>query len=490
MNNRIIENMRYFAKITPEKAAILYEEIKMNYFDLYLRITKYADELIKLGIKENNKVIVQCEGTIDDLLIILAILKLNCCFIPIEKNISKEKLVNIINSSKCSKLIMLREYIFYDFKDDYMQCNLYSFTNRKIWIRKTISEIKENTRKLMYILYTSGTTGVPKGVMISEDNFIAFIESIEELVDYKKRDIVFLGITSFTFDISMLESLGTLYHGGTYAMIGDKYKLNCRYIENFMMNHKVNVVQITPTNLRFYLKNMMNLSKAFNNVERLLIGGENFPVDVIEDLRKLCNADIYNCYGPTETTIWISYKKIENDVTLGKVIGKNRIFLDFLDNSSIGEIVIEGLSVSEGYIGESIENNKKFYNISKYRGFRTGDFGKYNEYGEIVFLGRRDRQIKINGYRIELDEIEFQINRLEYINLSAVLQIKKNNKAKLVCCYESEKELDVTMIYSYLTTVLPAYAIPSLFVFVEKIPVNLSLKIDYKQLERMVHGII
>ena len=225
-------------------------------------------------------------------------------------------------------------------------------------------------------------------------------------------------------------------------------------------------------------------------MERLLIGGENFPVDVIEDLRKLCNADIYNCYGPTETTIWISYKKIENDVTLGKVIGKNRIFLDFLDNSSIGEIVIEGLSVSEGYIGESIENNKKFYNISKYRGFRTGDFGKYNEYGEIVFLGRRDRQIKINGYRIELDEIEFQINRLEYINLSAVLQIKKNNKAKLVCCYESEKELDVTMIYSYLTTVLPAYAIPSLFVFVEKIPVNLSLKIDYKQLERMVHGII
>lgn len=490
MSNIVVDKIGDFAKITPQKIAILYAEIKVNYSDLLLRITKYANELIELAVKENNKVIVQCEGTVDDLFIILAILKLNCCFIPIEKNISEEKLVNIINSSKCSKLIMLQEYSFYNSKGDYIHHNLNNLTKRKIWIKKTMSEISENDKKLMYILYTSGTTGVPKGVMISENNFISFIESIEGMVDFKKRDIVFLGITSFTFDISMLESLGTLYHGGTYAMIGDKYKLNCRYIENFMVKHKVNVVQITPTNLRFYLKNMANLFKAFSNVEKLLIGGEKFPEDIIKDLKKLYNIHIYNCYGPTETTIWISYKKIESEITLGNVIGNNRMYLDFLDDSSIGEIVIEGLSVSEGYIGESIENNKKFYNTSKYRGFRTGDFGKYNNKGEIIFLGRKDRQIKINGYRVELDEIEFQINRLEYINLSAVLKFKKNNKAKLVCCYESKKVLDTAMIYSHLTTVLPAYAIPSLFVFVEKMPVNSSLKIDYKQLEKMVEGII
>lgn len=365
------------------------------------------------------------------------------------------------------------------------------------YINETFAE-NSSDNDYVYILYTSGTTGRPKGVVITRDNLSAFLDGIQNKIHYS-NDTIMLYHTAYTFDISFLESMAVLAQGGTVVVANNDEYTNARSLLRILETQNINTLQITPSKLGLLIKLDSTLS-FLNNLKLLMVGGEVFPVNLLHKLQEKREKDnlsltILNMYGPTETTIWSTISDLTHKarVDVGFPIKNAEIYIldegrNILDKNLEGEIFIAGRVVGEKYIHNDLLTESKFTHIwvngKEIRGFLTGDNGKINEEGALECYNRKDSQVKINGLRIELEEIESIMQDFLVDKCCAVIKIEHSDSSELLACV-NDKDIDVEGLQKYLSGKLPQYMVPNLYCFVEEIPYTTSAKLDRKKLMEM-----
>jgi len=408
-------------------------------------------------------------------------------FIIIDPLLPKERIQFIVNDSKIRKIITQVKYYTYFSDIERIYIDDYK-------VIETVSRFKDCIRKeneIAYILYTSGTSGVPKGVIISREAFLNFIAGISEVIDYSSRRRI-LCLTTVSFDIFLLESLMALIKGLTIVLADDEDQQNPKRILSLIKDNSIDIIQLTPSRMQQLLNYDKNLL-SLKNVKEILIGGEVFPYNLLQALQEKTTARLYNMYGPTESTIWSTLSDLTNkeEVDIGYPIKNTEVYiiddrLNLVPDGQSGEIFIVGKGIALGYVGRDELTKEKFVHLSHRldaRGYRTGDFGGFNEDGHLQYLGRIDNQVKINGFRIELEEIEFHIHQFKGINQSIVLDIKlDDNSTMLRAFYTSETSIKTADIVEYLSTKVPSYMIPAIFNRIEDFPLTPNGKIDRKKM--------
>ncbi len=349
----------------------------------------------------------------------------------------------------------------------------------------------------IYIVFTSGSTGIPKGVAACHRSVLDYIEQLSETLEFNE-DTVFGNQTPLYFDACLKELYPTLKFGATTYLIPKSYfKMPIKLVE-FLNEHKINTVCWVVSALT-----MISAFGTFKTIKpeylhTIAFGSEVFPIKQFKAWKEvLPEAKFTNLYGPTEGTGMCCYYKVNREFELGDVIPIGRPFKNTeilllneknerAADGEVGEICIRGTSVTLGYYNNPEKTSESYVQNplnSAYPEiiYRTGDLGKLNEYGELVFVSRKDYQIKHMGHRIELGEIEVNVNMLEAVKLAGC--IYDDVKGKIVLYYVgSISEKDLTVL---LKEKLPRYMIPNRIRQLEEMPLTANGKIDRVTLKKM-----
>lgn len=348
-----------------------------------------------------------------------------------------------------------------------------------------INKIKDND--LAYIIFTSGSTGKPKGVKISHSNLCCFKRGIGKNIPIENCKSI-LAHTDYGFDIGILEYYVALTWGLTIIVASENINLNPIYLNQFIYENNIELVQVTPSQMELIIETR-NFKNSFKNVKILMIGGEIFPKRLFNKLKRVQNLLVYNMYGPTETTIWITNSLIDSNnenLSIGKLFDENSyLILDEnyqeVPHGEIGQLCISGNSVSPGYIDQKSTSNSFFVSKENFKiYYKTGDLVKVNNDGNLFYIGRMDNQIKLNGHRIEIEEIENTISNIPKIMQAVVIPLRDCESFRYLKAFYTATEGIVTSeeIRHHLKKILPSYMIPSEFIQVNSFKLNSNGKID------------
>ena len=349
---------------------------------------------------------------------------------------------------------------------------------------------------LLYVLFTSGSTGVPKGVTINHRSVIDYIDWVTETFDITEEDS-FGNQAPFYFDNSILDIYSTIKSGATTYIIPKNLFAQPVPLLEYLKEKKINTIFWVPSALIVVAK-----LKAFRNVDlsdtllRVLFCGEVMPNKQLNVWRKFLPDVLYaNLYGPTEITDACTYYIVDREfaddepLPIGIPMANTDILVlndkdELVKDGEIGELCVRGTSLSMGYYNNPEKTKEAFVQnplnpTVPETIYRTGDLVKYNEYGEIVYLSRKDFQIKHMGHRIELGEIETAVSSLEEIALCCCLYDEKHQKIVLFI----EEELEKAYINKQISGLVPEYMLPGKVICLEKMPINANGKIDRVKLK-------
>jgi D-alanine--poly(phosphoribitol) ligase subunit 1 len=332
-----------------------------------------------------------------------------------------------------------------------------------------------------YILFTSGSSGEPKGVMISEENILAFTNWFIDNFNVNK-ETVFISLAAFSFDIALADFFGCLQLGATAICKPDNIHEERDLLLERVLQHKGSYWNSTPSLITKYLADRNFNAGTLPSVNQFVLSGEELSVRLVKELKqRFPTARIVNAYGPTETCIYASYAEITADMLYNSVLPISRVNNSTLELKG-NEIIITGKRVGIGYLNDPVLTSEKFEN-TPCRYFKTGDRGYYKN-GFIYFAGRKDDQVKFNGHRIELGEIRYALEKLSFIEKAECLPIKVAGRVKRLIAFIKVRESDIHAeeIKEMIRGELPAYMIPSEIKVISEFPLTLSSKTDRNKL--------
>ena len=334
-------------------------------------------------------------------------------------------------------------------------------------------------------MYTSGSTGNPKGVMVSNKNVVRLAKN-NNFITFEKEER-FLQTGSIVFDACTFEIWGSLLNGYELYIIKKEELLDPSKLEYYLIKNSITILWITAP---LFNQLCEHNPKIFSTVRVLLTGGDVLSPKHINMVKESCpNLTIINGYGPTENTTFSTCftidKKYSSSIPIGYPIANSTCYvvskdLQLLPINVPGELLVGGDGVSKGYLNNPSSTNSKFIPNMFGNGFlyRTGDMVKWNEDGSISFIGRIDNQVKIRGFRVELSEITLYIQKFDGIK-DCVVVINEFNTEKSICAYFSaDKKIDIPSLKDFLKKYLPYYSIPTYFMQLDVLPLNANGKID------------
>lgn len=343
-------------------------------------------------------------------------------------------------------------------------------------------------------IFTSGTTGQPKAVALSQRALVSTLYN-SRVIPVGER---LLYSANEAFDAASLQLWLALIHGRTLVIPKRNSIADPDAMAYLLRTHKVDHLFLTTGLFETYMASSRR--EMFNNLDTVVFGGDCVSKQAVAKGLGCNIKNLINIYGPTETSIYVTaHRCTEQDLTASTIpVGKSRpnsqtwVVDDqdrLLGTGMVGHIVISGDGLAEGYLGQSLQNDK-FCHIhlpdpisgTATRVYRTGDYGYWREDGTLVFCGRRDSQIKLRGYRIELGEIRQILEQIAGVNMAVVVLSKKTKHKQLLGYYQAEQALDHLDIYQQLQHRLPAYMIPSQLIYMEKFPLNRNGKLDRRAL--------
>ncbi len=363
-----------------------------------------------------------------------------------------------------------------------------------------VSEISE--LELTYILFTSGTTGKPKGVTINRENITAFVKAFQKAgINLDENDRC-LQCFDLTFDVSVQSYLIPLLSGACIYTIPTS-QIKFMYAYELLEDYQLTFGAMAPSMLRFLRPYFSEIN--IQSMRCCIVTAEASPADLIAEWHDcIPNADIYDFYGPTEATIYCTYYKIDFSkgiksynglLSIGKPMdGMKTLIIDeemkILEDGIKGELCISGKQLTQGYWQNDIINRNAFFDISVdgayERFYHTGDLCYIDEEGDILYSGRIDSQAKIQGYRVELGEIEFHAREyLEGRNAVAIPFVGSSGNTEISLIIES-KDLNLKNLDKHLKSKMPNYMIPSIYRNVEVFPINTNGKIDRNNLKNLI----
>ena len=473
MRNSLYTNFYESVKRYPDRVAICTEQKQLSYLELNNRVIAIATNLKNYIDDTQSAVGILLSRSPDLIASILAVNMLGISYVPLDVTMPEDRIHYIIQDSDISVLIT----------DESNKEHFHGKTTVQIekLCETKKSYIEPQSGKYVYRIYTSGSTGNPKGVVITNHSILNFFDGLDEAIDLKDVSRM-LCLTTVSFDIFVLEAFYALHCGLSIILTADGIESNPKMISYYIEKYCADVIQMTPSRLRMlreYDKNLTCLSK----VKVLLVGGEVFPSDLLHELQNKTSAKIYNMYGPTEATVWCFIADLteSNRVHIGQPM-KNVSYKLVGDTEDTGELYISGECLAEKYYNNQELTDEKFIFSSdgKVRYYKSGDFCKRNSYGELECIGRLDNQIKIRGYRVEIEEVENTI--CSYDSELQCICFPEGDHG-LICYYVYENKLDQTKLKSFLSKKLPAYMIPFKFVQITELKYTINGKIDRKFLK-------
>ncbi len=472
----------------PDGIAIEFEKETITYKELDQKSNQLANYLIEKGVQKEELVLICLEKGIDMIVGILAVMKSGGAYVPIDPNYPKDRIDYILKDTRSN--FILSSTSFKEVLNEYISLSVIYLDDDEVFSAKEFSlpkDVMPSSSDLAYVIYTSGSTGKPKGVKIEHRALLNFLFAIRDQLDFD-HNLKFLSLTTFTFDISILEFFGPLILGGRLILISDSGSKDPEQIQEIINSSMPNCIQATPSRWKMMMNNGWNPESNIT----LLSGGEAISTDLKEQLTEI-STDVWNMYGPTETTIWSCITKLEKNqnITIGKPIANTQIYilndqLSPVPVGAIGQLCIGGLGLSRGYLNRQQLTEEKFISNpfeANEKLYMTGDFARWLPDGNIQFLGRDDHQVKLNGYRIELGEIESALNNVNGIEHSAVIVIGNENDAKQLVGYiVLDREIDDKEVQNMLQVTLPEYMIPRVYIRLDEIPLTQNGKINRKVL--------
>lgn len=481
----------------PNNVAVQIGEKSITYKELDQKSNTLAIQILTKNVKKGDIIGVCINKSIELVISIWAILKSGCVYMPMYVGYPKDRLDYMIKNSNCKLLIL--------------NSTMKSVINTKCEVIDIVGFEKiENTEalsfpfeilpsNLAYIIYTSGSTGKPKGVQIMHKNLINYVLSFNELFKNISPKDKFLSSTNISFDVSIWELFLSVLNGSTLVLYTEEIINNILEYCRVIVDYDITTLYIPP-NILEEVFTMLRNSKDVK-INKLLVGVEPIKKSTLNKYYELnSNIKIVNGYGPTETTICstaLEYEKDEkNDdiVSIGRPIHNTNIYIVDKNTNIVpvgvpGELCISGNGVGCGYINNQAETDKHFVNNifdDSSSLYKTGDLAKWNTDGTISYIARKDSQVKISGYRIELQEIDYTI--MQYPSITKCLTIVYNTgkKSHLITYFTSDKNINTSDLSAYLQTKLAFYMVPSIYMQLDAFPITVNGKIDRNKLPKPV----
>ena len=472
--------------------AAKYSNDFITYGELNSRANKLANYLIKKGIQKGSVAGIIIDRSINMLISLLAVMKTGAAYIPLDPSFPKERLQYIIKDSNINIIVTEEKLIALV---SIFQVNpIYIDSEWEIINQEDAKNIKhaQSSSDFMYVIYTSGSTGNPKGVMIKHIAVNNFLQSMKSYPGFNESDNL-LAVTTVSFDIAGLELYLPLVTGGCVTIADKTETMDGKALLRLIEKHNITVMQATPSTWKIMLDAGWESTPGL----KMLCGGEAFSKDLADKMLER-GRELWNMYGPTETTIWSSVKKIERydtKILIGHPIANTKFYVVDKDLKNVpigvvGELLIGGKGLASGYLNrEDLTQNKFLQNFYGNDGFlyRTGDLVKYHPDGNIEFLGRNDFQVKIRGFRIELGEIEKRLLEFENIKEAVVIVNENRNDEKKLAVYlmlKKKEKIVIDSLITFLKEKLPDYMIPSFFIELEEFPLTPNGKLNRNALPK------
>lgn len=503
---------------TPNSIAVVNEEKHLTYEELNVKANQLANLLRERGARTEDVIAIIMDRSIEMIVSLLGILKAGCAYMPISPEIPIERISSMIeecdakilltntstiyNSSYSQLKGIIINNISYDEPENIKNCDttIAQFGEEclieiiildqidELLIRRSGQNIdaEAGISNLAYVMFTSGSTGRPKGVMIEHRSAVNVLNWFGTTSRLKEDSRIVL-MYDYTSDPSVEDIFAPLIFGGT-LYVTDKYLIiDKNRFRTFVEENKITVLNFVPR----VIKQLLSGEPKLESLDIVLSGGEELE-DYCKDELLEKGYEVFNDYGPTEATIDCLSKKCTKDkVTIGSPIDNMQCYILDKNNNikpigAIGELCISGVGLARGYINRPKLTEEKFISnpfIKGERMYKTGDLARWNNNGEVEFFGRIDSQVKIRGFRIELLEIEMALRNHKDLKDATVIVRDDRKKDKYLCAYIVEKNTcRIAEIKEYLSKRLPHYMIPTAFIKIEKIPLNLVGKVDKKTL--------
>ena len=469
-----------------------YREIKEEAFYI-------SGQLQSMGIKKEETVAVFMEKGWEQVVAVYGILFAGAAYLPIDIHNPKERVEKILRDSG-TRIILVQKQA-----DEQDTEWLHEWDCISVSGLKTDSEYKAQENKagdLAYVIYTSGTTGMPKGVMITHHNAVNTILDINVRYQITEQDTAF-GISNLHFDLSVYDVFGILGAGGKLVLSDPEYGKDPAHWIQWLNQENITVWNSVPAFVEMLAEYEEYQRQVTSQSLRLvMMSGDWVPVSLPGRIRNLFqNVEIVALGGATEGSIWSNHFEIPEvapedwkSIPYGKPLANQKYYV--LDQNMEdcpdwvpGTLYIAGDGIAQGYLNDKEKTEEKFVVLDRTgeRLYCTGDMGKYWSDGNIEFLGRMDNQVKIDGYRVELGEIEAALRNIPTIRAAVVVEKKVGNKNVLAAVFIADSDnvnenSGYDNIKSNLSKVLPQYMIPSIFQEIERFPLGSNGKIDRKKI--------
>lgn len=479
--------------INPNRKAITYDEVSYSYLELENLSNNVAANIKKKKIDTQNPIGLNMTRSAEMIIAILGILKSGHSYLPLDIYLPDKRKEYIINKSKMKIMI-----------SDHSKSRNYGVDKYNYWdIVKKTEEINNtnydiNPTDIAYVMFTSGTSGKPKGVTVAHKNVINLIWGLKSEIFSKLPKYLQIGmLSSHNFDASVQIMFPSLVLGHTLHIAKDEVRAEGKNLWEFLEDKKIQLSDATPSHLK--LMNSNSIKTNLQNLKMIIVGGEKFNNSVRKNfLNKLGNetVEIVNAYGPTECTVQSSHFIVpsewnEESIPIGNPMPNEEVYVCDENNNLVpkgvfGELYISGDGISNGYINDEKLTKEKFVKIPELTDsllYKTGDVVRWRNDNTLEFANRNDNQVKIRGHRIELDEIKntllkFNENK-QLIKDVVVISLSTTKSDDFICAYfQSNKKVDINEMRSYMQKAIPNYMVPKYFIQLEKFPLNLSGKID------------
>lgn len=466
----------------PDNTAIVFNQQKISFKELDQLSNQFANYLrIEHGVENEDFLSIKMERTTWTLIAIWGVIKVGGAFVPLDPSLSENR-VSFINKDADCKVFIDAEFI-----QEFRQ-NRAEFSAEKPKLKKAIS-----ADALVYAIYTSGSTGTPKGVMVTHGALLNYCQWFGETYDISNRDKTVL-LSSLSFDLIYTSLFGGILNGAEVHIMDEYASKDPRVVSKYIKEHNITFVKTTP----IFLNGLLTYSQSdlFNSqLGLLLIGGESPNLKDVESIITQSDIRLINHYGPTETTIGVCTFEITkanvnefiSKPTIGTAISNTQVYIlddygNIVPKGVKGNICVAGHALARGYLNNEQLTAEKFLNASFGRYYNTGDIGYKLSNGNICFVGRKDNQLKIRGYRVELGEIEFLLNSFESITGAAVIVHEKKFEKTIVAFITGKENLKTEDVKNYVKNSLPDYMVPSIIIQIEEFPLTVNRKVDRKKL--------
>ena len=483
---------------TPDAIAAVHGSRSLSYRELGRQSDHAAARLRALGVSRGTLVGVHLERSLEMLVSVIAVMKAGAAYVPLDPDFPADRLGHMVADAGLAVVVSQPTLSDVAPPGDYRRINVAQLLEEHAGTADEQAPVEEGSvgwdpvhlvdgSDLVYVLYTSGSTGMPKGVALEHRSIINFLLSMQSEPGMTAQDRI-VAVTTLSFDIAVLELYLPLVTGATVVIASREEATDGGSLRVLIESNGATVMQATPTTWRLLIDAGWQGSAGF----KVLCGGEPLPPDLARMLLERCG-QLWNMYGPTETAVWSTVHRVtdgEEPVPIGRPIANTRVYV--LDRSGrpvptgiLGELFIAGAGVARGYLNLPQLTAQKFLHdpYSKDAGarmYRTGDLGRYLPDGNLEFRSRVDNQVKIRGFRVELGDVEAALESHAAVKqaVARIVEVRPGDLRLVAYVLPFGEAPTHAELRDYLRNRLPHYMVPQHFPVVREFPLTPNGKVD------------